>query len=76
MAFDLKGTKAAYLRVPYGLSVHGEEEIAAVVNVLRTSTQMGEHVRAMETKVAKLFDNRLESWSIPAPPRCSWRLKF
>jgi CDP-4-dehydro-6-deoxyglucose reductase, E1 len=44
-----------YLSVPYGLTVHGEEEIAAVVNVLRTSTQMGKHVREMEEKVSELF---------------------
>lgn len=44
-----------YLHVPYGKTVHGEEEIAAVVNVLRTSTQMGKHVREMEEKVAGLF---------------------
>ncbi len=43
------------MRVPYGLSVHGEEEIAAVVNVLRTSTQMGDRVRQMERRVADLF---------------------
>lgn len=43
------------LSVPYGKSVHGEEEIAAVVDVLRTSTQMGKHVREMEEKVATLF---------------------
>jgi hypothetical protein len=44
-----------YLQVPYGRTVHGEEEIAAVVSVLRTSTQMGKHVREMEQKVATLF---------------------
>jgi CDP-6-deoxy-D-xylo-4-hexulose-3-dehydrase len=44
-----------YLHVPYGKTVHGEEEIAAVVNVLRTSTQMGKHVRELEDKVAALF---------------------
>lgn len=43
-------------RVPYGMTVHGEEEIQAVVNVLRTSTQMGKHVREMEERVARLFD--------------------
>ncbi|HEX7931204.1 MAG TPA: aminotransferase class I/II-fold pyridoxal phosphate-dependent enzyme, partial [Sphingomicrobium sp.] len=43
------------IRVPYGRTVHGEEEIAAVVNVLRTSTQMGNHVRRMEESVASLF---------------------
>lgn len=48
-------TKEEYLHVPYGKTVHGEEEIEAVVNVLRTSTQMGKHVREMEQKVAALF---------------------
>jgi len=48
-------TKEEYLHVPYGQTVHGEEEIEAVVNVLRTSTQMGKHVREMEQKVAELF---------------------
>ena len=43
------------IRVPYGQTVHGEEEIAAVVDVLRTSTQMGVHVREFETRVAALF---------------------
>ncbi|MCR9191801.1 MAG: aminotransferase class I/II-fold pyridoxal phosphate-dependent enzyme [Gammaproteobacteria bacterium] len=47
-----------YLSVPYGRTVHGEEEIAAVVNVLRTSTQMGKHVREMEAKVATLFQKQ------------------
>jgi CDP-6-deoxy-D-xylo-4-hexulose-3-dehydrase len=36
--------------------VHGEEEIAAVVRVLRTSTQMGAHVRDFEDRIARLFD--------------------
>ena len=36
---------AAAMRVPYGQTVHGEAEIEAVVRVLRTSTQMGGHVR-------------------------------
>lgn len=44
------------IRVPYGMTVHGEEEIEAVVNVLRTSTQMGKHVREMEDRVSTLFD--------------------
>lgn len=44
------------MRVNYGQTVHGEEEIAAVVEVLRTSTQMGRRVREMEARVAALFD--------------------
>src|SRR6266702_6321142 len=43
------------IRVPYGRTVHGEEEIAAVVEVLRTSTQMGVNVRRKEESVAALF---------------------
>jgi CDP-4-dehydro-6-deoxyglucose reductase, E1 len=46
------------MRVNYGQTVHGEEEIAAVVEVLRTSTQMGARVRAMQERVASLFDKR------------------
>ncbi|CAN5188181.1 lipopolysaccharide biosynthesis protein RfbH [soil metagenome] len=43
------------IRVPYGRTVHGEDEIAAVTHVLRTSTQMGDHVRRFEAGVASLF---------------------
>jgi len=43
------------LRVPYGLSVHGEEEIEAVVEVLRTSTQMSKNVLSFEKSIAALF---------------------
>ncbi len=46
------------MRVNYGQTVHGEAEIAAVVEVLRTSTQMGRHVRDMQERVAALFDKR------------------
>jgi len=47
-----------YIKVPYGTTVHGEEEIEAVVNVLRTSTQMGKHVREMEERVAALYNKQ------------------
>lgn len=43
------------MRVNYGQTVHGEEEIAAVVEVLRTSTQMGPKVREMQQIVSALF---------------------
>ena len=46
------------MRVNYGQSVHSEAEIDAVVGVLRSSTQMGERVRAMEARVSALFDKR------------------
>lgn len=45
-----------YIHVPYGKAVYGEAEIEAVNQVLRSSTQMGKHVRAMEERVAKLYD--------------------
>jgi CDP-6-deoxy-D-xylo-4-hexulose-3-dehydrase len=48
----------ATMRVPYGQTVHGEEEIAAVVEVLRTSTQMGTRVRTFEARIAELFAKR------------------
>ena len=46
------------LRVPYGLSVHGNEEIRAVTKVLKSSTQMGKNVSIFEKKISKLFDKR------------------
>lgn len=48
--------KADFLAVPYGQTVHGQEEIDAVVKVLETSTQMGKNVRELEQKVATLYD--------------------
>jgi CDP-6-deoxy-D-xylo-4-hexulose-3-dehydrase len=46
------------LRVPYGQSVYGEEEISAVEQVLRSSTQMGTQVRTFEARIAELFAKR------------------
>lgn len=43
------------MRVPYALSVSGEEEIEAVVKVLRTSTLPGANVKEFEGKIAALF---------------------
>jgi len=51
-------TEKPYIRVSYGQTVHGEEEIEAVVRVLRSSTQMGVHVREFEERVAKLFEKK------------------
>lgn len=44
-----------YIRVPYGLSVHGKDEIKAVNNVLKTTTQMGKNVYEFEKKISKLY---------------------
>jgi CDP-4-dehydro-6-deoxyglucose reductase, E1 len=46
------------IRVPYGLSVHGNDEIKAVNKVLRTTTQMGKNVFKFEKKIAKLFNKK------------------
>ncbi len=54
----MNSTQEKNISVPYGMTVHGEEEIAAVTNVLRTSTQMGKHVREFEQKVAHLYDKK------------------
>jgi CDP-4-dehydro-6-deoxyglucose reductase, E1 len=50
--------KKKNLRVPYGLSVHGNEEIKAVTKVLKSSTQMGKNVSIFEKKIAKLFSKK------------------
>ena len=44
-----------FIRVPYGSTVHGEEEIDAVINVLKTTTQMSKNVREFESKVAAKY---------------------
>ena len=54
----MNSTKEKNISVPYGMTVHGEDEIAAVNHVLRTSTQMGKHVREFEQKVATLYDKQ------------------
>ena len=46
------------IRVPYGKSVHGQQEIKAVLNVLKSSTQMGKNVTTFEKKIAKLFNKK------------------
>tara|TARA_B100000989_G_C19510464_1_gene458755 strand:+ start:83 stop:1288 length:1206 start_codon:yes stop_codon:yes gene_type:complete len=46
------------LRVPYGLSVHGNDEIKAVTKVLKSSTQMGKNVQTFEKKISKLFEKK------------------
>lgn len=51
-------SQADFIHVPYGKAVYGEQEIEAVMQVLRTSTQMGKHVREMEDRVAKLYSKK------------------
>ncbi len=53
--FTIEAKQMQNIRVPYGMTVHGEDEVQAVVNVLRTSTQMGKNVHGMEAGVSALF---------------------
>ena len=50
--------KSKNLRVPYGLSVHGNDEIKSIIKVLKSSTQMGKNVSTFEKKIAKLFSKK------------------
>lgn len=43
------------MRVPYGFSVHGQEEIDAVVAVLKGNSALGEKTIEFEKKIAALF---------------------
>lgn len=47
--------KEMFPRVPYGTTVHGKEEIEAIVEVLKSSTQMGRNVSLFEEKISELF---------------------
>ena len=40
------------MKITYGKSVHGKQEINAVVKVLKKSTQMGKNVRLFEKKIS------------------------
>ncbi|MEI6490426.1 MAG: aminotransferase class I/II-fold pyridoxal phosphate-dependent enzyme [bacterium] len=46
------------MRVPYGFSVHGQEEIDAVVKVLKGNTALGDKTKEFENKIAKLFGKK------------------
>ena len=45
-----------FIRVPYGSTVHGKEEIDAVMRVLKTSTQMSVNVENFEEQISDTFD--------------------
>jgi CDP-6-deoxy-D-xylo-4-hexulose-3-dehydrase len=44
--------------ISYAKTVYGEEEIEAVVQCLRESTQMGNYSRKFETEISTLFDKK------------------
>ncbi len=48
-----------FIRVPYGSTVHGKEEIDAVVEVLNTTTQMSKNVSLFEKKIAESFEKKM-----------------
>lgn len=50
--------KQKKMRVPYGLSVHGKEEIAAVVKVLKDNTALGDKTKEFEAKIAAMFGKK------------------
>jgi CDP-6-deoxy-D-xylo-4-hexulose-3-dehydrase len=49
---------AAAIRVPYGFSVHGQEEIDAVVEVLKGNTALGDKTDEFERRIADLFGKK------------------
>ncbi len=50
--------KKPNMKVPYGFSVHGQEEINAVVKVLKGNTALGDKTKQFEQKVAKMFGKK------------------
>lgn len=50
--------KKTGIRVPYGYSSHGKEELQAVVNVLKGNTALGPQTQAFEKQIAKMFGKK------------------
>ena len=46
------------IRVPYGMSVHDNKEIQAVIKTLKQSTQMNQNVNRFEKKISQLFNKK------------------
>jgi len=51
-------TTNQFPRVPYAMTIHDQKEIDAVVEVLKTSTQMGPKTREFEEKVANIYGHK------------------
>ncbi len=45
-------------KISYAKTVYGKEEIDAVVNCLKESTQMGKYTREFECKIAEIFNKK------------------
>jgi CDP-6-deoxy-D-xylo-4-hexulose-3-dehydrase len=54
----MANTNPQKMRVPYGFSVHGQEEIDAVVKVLKGNTALGDQTKEFEGKIARLFGKK------------------
>ena len=50
--------KIKHLRVPYAMTVHDKKEINAVVNTLKTSTQMGKKTKEFENEISNLYGKK------------------
>jgi len=46
------------IRVPYGFSYHGQEEINAVIKVLKGNTAIGPNTKEFEQKISKMFGKK------------------
>jgi len=46
------------MKVPYGKAVYNNDEIKAVISVLKKNTQMNEKVSLFEHKISKLFNHK------------------
>ena len=54
----MKENQRQSIRVAYGYSVHGKEEIAAVVKVLEGNTAIGANTKEFENKIAQMFGKK------------------
>ena len=46
------------IQIPYGKNVYGKEEVGAVINCLKNTTQMSKNVLLFEKKVANIFNKK------------------
>ncbi len=46
------------MKINYGKSIHGNEEIKEVISVIKNSTQMGKKTKKFENKISKLFEKK------------------
>ncbi len=54
----MENKKNTKIRVPYGHSMHGQEEIDAVVKVLQGNTALGDKTKEFEAKIAAMFGKK------------------